>query len=181
MQAAQQFVSQRWGRDTTASPSPQTAGQAGPSGTTSALSKLSTGMSVVASLSQFAQTMQASRGLSDGARAEEFAANTDFIQAQEKATAINSQFALVQDDMLAAASANGIDLTSGSLTEARSVARQTADREVRTVRNNAETSMAVRRARAVAMREQAKAGRLLGVIKLGMDVAGAVAKGGQGG
>lgn len=139
------------------------------------LGGMSRGLSVLGSLTEYAAQRQQASALDQQGRDEEMAGRAEYIQAAERVTAIDEAYNALVGDQLAASSAMGIDVASGSVVAARENAQTKADRERRTIRNTADANAKMRKVRALAYREGAKNMRFGSTLKLGLDVAGAFA------
>lgn len=137
------------------------------------LGNMSTGMSVLGSLMEYAGQRQQAAAMDQSARDEQMAGRQEFIQASERVTQIDEAYNRLVGDQLVTAAAIGIDTASGSVVAAREAAETEADRQRRIIRNSAETNARVRFARSLAQREAAKNARLGATIQLGMNVASA--------
>lgn len=139
-----------------------------PSGQT--LGGASRGLSALGSIMEFAGARQQAASLDQSARDETMAARQEFIQANERVTAIDDEYNKLVGQQLVTASAMGIDAGSGSVIAARNAARDAADRERNIIRNSAEANARLRQARALSLREAAKNARFGSVLKLGLDL-----------
>lgn len=154
---------------TAGSSAASSSGGSGPSG--SSLGGMSRGVSVLSSIFEYAGARQKAAGIDQEARDEAMAGRQEYITATEKVNAIDADYNRLVGDQLAAASAMGIDVASGSVVAARDTARDEADRERRIIRNSADTNAKLRKIRALNLRAAAKNARLGGALKLGLDVA----------
>lgn len=147
------------------------AGGKGASGDT--LGNMSTGMSVVGSLMEYAGQRQQAAAMDQEARDEQMAGRQEFIQASERVTQIDEAYNRLVGDQMVTAAAMGIDVASGSVVSAREAAESDADRERRIIRNSAETNARIRFARSIAQREAAKNARFGATVKMGLDMGAA--------
>lgn len=131
------------------------------------------GLSVLGALMDFGLARQEAASLDQQRRDEGLAARSEFIQANERIAAIESEFNQMIANQIAAAPAMGIDSGSGSVIEAGRAARAEADREVGIVERSARVNASRRRLRAIQLGEAAKTARFAAGAKLGMDVVGA--------
>lgn len=138
-----------------------------------AMGNMSTGLSVLGSLSEYAGQRQQAAAMDQEARDERMAGRQEFIQASERVTQIDEAYNQLVGDQMVTAAAMGIDVGSGSVVAAREAAESDADRERRIIRNSAETNARVRFARSLAQREAAKNARLGSTIQLGLNIASA--------
>lgn len=159
---------------------PTTGSGYGTSGGTSGktFGNASRGVSVLSSLMEYAGARQQASANDQSARDEDMAGRQEYIQAAQRVNAIDADYNALVGDQLAATSAMGIDLSSGSVIAARQSAQADADRERRTIRNGADVNAKLRRVRSLAFREGAKNQRFGSTIKLGLDVAQAAMGGG---
>lgn len=150
-----------------------TAGKSagGPSG--SQLGSMGRGMTVLSSIMEFAGSMQKAKATKQEAWGEQLAGRQEFIVANERVNAIDAEYNRLVGDQLAAASAMGIDVGSGSVVAVREAARDDADRERRIIRNSAEANAAQRRLRALNLKNAARNQKIAATVKLGVDVASA--------
>lgn len=154
----------------------EAAGAAGPwSG--KQLGGASRGMSILGSISEWAAARQKAGAMDQEARDERMAGRQEFIQASQKVNAIDAEYNSLVGNQLAAASAMGIDVGSGSVVAAREQAWSEAERERRIIRSSADLNAAMRRLRAANLNASAKASRFGATVKLGLDL-GALAMGG---
>lgn len=175
MQTVQSFISKN-PYDASA-PTPGEPGGA----SSSQLSGLARAGSVVSSLSKFAMSLQQAASLDQQSRDEAMASRQEYISAQETANAIDAKYGDVASAQTSAAAASGIDVASGSVMQARTLARQNADSAITSARRTADINGNLRRARSIALKQQAGASRILGVVNLAADVASSFATGGVGG
>ncbi|GAW42422.1 hypothetical protein SH203_02838 [Brevundimonas sp. SH203] len=150
-------------------------GQATPGGGLSGktLGGMSRGVSILSSLSEYAGARQQAAGLDQQGRDEAMAGRQEYIQAAQRVNAIDAEYNALVGEQLAATSAMGIDLSSGSVVAARNAAGADADRERRLIRNGADTNAKLRRVRELAFRQGAKNQRFGSTVKLGLDIASA--------
>ncbi|MBU1522111.1 MAG: hypothetical protein KJ728_11900 [Alphaproteobacteria bacterium] len=130
----------------------------------------SRGLSALGSIMEFAGARQQAASLDQSARDETMAGRQEYIQANERVTAIDDEYNQLVGEQLVTASAMGIDAGSGSVIAARNAARDAADRERNLIRNSAEANARLRQARAMGLREAAKNARFGSVLKLGLDL-----------
>jgi hypothetical protein len=144
------------------------AAQAASSGS-KILQGLRIGTSVVSALSTFQQAQMQSQAMQAEAGDEALQARQEFVQSQERATAIQVEFNRLVEAQLAYAGAAGIDVNSGSVTEARQQAQADADRQIAIDRNSTYLNAALRRSRARGLRANAQlvkqAGFASGLVK----------------
>lgn len=153
---------------TAASSASASGGKPGMSG--NELGGMGRGMSILASIMEFAGGLQKAKAMKQEAWGEELAGRQEFIVANERVNAIDAEFNRLAGDQLAAASAMGIDVGSGSVVAARDAARDDADRERRIIRNSAEANAAQRRLRAVNLKNSAWIQKASSTVQLGLDV-----------
>lgn len=135
------------------------------------LGGLSRGVSVLSSLTEFAEGRQKAAALDQEARSEMLSSRQEYIVADQRVNEIDAEYTRLVGEQLATAGAYGIDIGSGSVVAAREAVRDEADGERRRIRQSADTNAKLRRARSILLRGQAKTARAQGVLKLGMDVA----------
>lgn len=167
MQTVQSFMSRN----------PPASAAAQPSASSSQLNGLSQAGSAVSALAKFGMSLQQASSLEQQAQQERFQGQQEYVNAQETANAIDQKYQSVIGAQHAAAVGAGVDLSSASITEARYRARQNADAAIQGARTTADMNIALRRARAAALKQQAGATRILGFANLAADVATAAATG----
>jgi len=138
---------------------------------------MSRGVSILSSIFEFAGARQKASAIDQEARDEAMAGRQEYITANERVNAIDADYNRLVGDQLAAASAMGIDVGSGSVVAARDVARDEADRERRIIRNSADTNARLRKIRSLNLRAAAKNTRFGAAVTLALSQ-GAVATGG---
>jgi len=175
MQAVMAFAKKQGGQMAASAASGGGRG-GGPSG--AELGGMGRGMSVLGSLMEFAGGLQKAKAIKQEAWGERLASRQEYVVANERVNAIDAEFNRLAGDQLAAASAMGIDVGSGSVVAAREAARDEADRERRIIRNSAEANAAQRRLRAVSLKNAARNQKIGSWVSLGLDVAGTFAKAG---
>lgn len=135
------------------------------------LSAVRVGATAVAALSAYQQSRLQADALEREAFDQEMASNQGFIQAQEENNAILREYNRTVMQQLAVAAAGGIDISSGSVIEARQQAQDDVDRQLTITRNGASMNAALRRARAAGLRGSAAMTRegaaLAAVAKVG--------------
>lgn len=139
----------------------------------SALSRVSQGMSVVGNLMEFASNMQRAGATAQEAREAGMASRQEYITAQQKTNALDAEYNRLVAEQMSAASAMGIDVASGSVTEARNRARDDAAREKRLLRNEAEMNASLRRLQQIRLQNSAKNQRVAGAVQLGLGLGAA--------
>lgn len=137
------------------------------------LKALRVGTSAVSALSTYQQGQAQARADEADAFNEDLQARQEFIQSQEQANEIQRAYNQVVADQMSVAAASGIDVSSGSVIEARRDAQTQADRQLTISRNGAALNASLRRGRAAALRARAAAGASNSLL-------GAVAKVGEG-
>lgn len=168
MQAVMAFAQRR-----AATPSPSGGGStAGGGFSGQQLGGMSRGVSILGSIMEFAGGLQKAHAMKQEAWGEEMASRQEFITAAERTNEIDAAYNRLVGDQMAAASAMGIDVGSGSVVAARNAARDEADGERRRIRLSAEATAAQRRLRSVMLRGGAKNQQIGSWMKLGLDVAG---------
>lgn len=136
------------------------------------LGGMSRGVSALSSIFEYAGGMQRASAIDQEARDEAMDGRQEYIVANEKVNAIDADYNRLVGEQLAAASAMGIDVGSGSVVAARDAARDDADRERRIIRNSADANARLRKVRALNLRGAAKNARLGAALTLGVDIAG---------
>ncbi len=135
------------------------------------LQAIRVGTSVVSGISTFARASAEARALEQNAKDAGLEATQEFVQAQQRNNAIQAQYNATVGDQMAYASAAGIDLSSGSVVEARRAAQFDAQREIDITRQGAEMNAALRRGRAASLRAQASltktGGGMAGLVSVG--------------
>jgi hypothetical protein len=126
-------------------------------------------------------SLQQAASMDQQSRDEAMAGRQEYISAQETANAIEAKYGNVASAQTSTAAASGIDVASGSVMQARALARQNADSAITAARRTADINGNLRRARSIALKQQAGASRILGVVNLASDVASAFVTGGTGG
>lgn len=137
------------------------------------LGGLSRGVSLLSSITEFAEGRQRASALDQEARNEMLQSRQEYVVAEERVNAIDADFARLVGEQMAVSGAYGIDVASGSVVAAREAARDEADGERRRLRQGADTNAKLRRSRSILLRGQAKTARVQGALKLGLDVASA--------
>ena len=150
----------------TAIASSATAGAS--SGVYSALGKTGSALSA---LSTFALGQQKALESKNAAFEASLAERDEFINAQDKANAINDKYGDIAGAQLAAAGANGVDLQSGGLTAARAQARQNADNDLNSAWGQAQTRGYLYRAKALALKASAGAASTTGILAAASQLA----------
>lgn len=112
------------------------------------LGALKTGTSVVSALSLAGEANMKAEAMRQAAQDENMQARNSFIQGLQNANDIEQQYNEVVQRQMALAEAGGIDVGSGSVTEARQQARADADRQLTITRNGIGMNAAIRRGRA---------------------------------
>lgn len=148
-------------------------GASGGGATGKQLGGLSRGVSVLSSISEFAEGRQKAAALDQEARSEMLASRQEYIVADQRVNEIDAEYNRLIGEQLATAGAYGIDIGSGSVVAAREAVRDEADGERRRLRQSADTNAKLRRSRSILLRGQAKTARAQGVLKLGVDLASA--------
>lgn len=133
-------------------------------GASTFLKALRVGTSAVSALSVFQTAQAQARALEDDAANEEVQGRQEYIQAQEASNEIQRQFNQVVADQRAVAAANGIDVSSGSVAEARQDAQTVAERQLSITRSGADLNASLRRARAGRLRSNATTAREGGAL-----------------
>lgn len=122
------------------------------------------GTSVVSALSSFAQSRQEAASMENQAFNETLQANQEFIQSQERANSIMRDYNAVVQDQMAVAYANGLDISSGSVVEARQDAQVTAGRQLAIDRNTTTMNATLRKGRAAYLRNAASQSKGMGFL-----------------
>lgn len=130
----------------------------------------SRGMSALGSIMEYAGARQQAASLDQDGRDEAMAGRQEYIQSAEQVSEIDRRFNTLMGEQMVAAAANGVDVGSASVVEARRTAQADADRQRNIIRNQADTNAKVRRVRSLAYREAAKNARLGATLKLGLDL-----------
>lgn len=168
MQAVMAFGRKTFASRAASSPSPMRG---------KTLGRISRGVSVLGSLSEFAGAFQQASALDQEARDEAMAGRQEFVTATERVNAIDADYNRLVGDQLAAASGVGIDVGSGSVVAAREAAGDDANRERRIIRNTADMNGALRKLRSIRSRDAAKNTRFGATLKFGLDAASAFVPG----
>lgn len=150
------------------------SGAAAAAGGSKLLAGLRFGTSAISALSTFSQARAQAADLEADAFSQDLQARQEYIQAQEKATAIQRNFNQTVEDQQAAAAASGISISSGSVVAARQAAQTDADRQLTIARNGADLNAALRRGRAAALRRSASMTGSAGGIGGLTQIAGAL-------
>lgn len=137
------------------------------------LAGLRIGTTALTALSINAQAMLQAQAQQAEAFDAQLQSRQEFTQAQERANQIERDFGVFVEQTLAAASASGFDVASGSVREARDMARADADRQLTIDRNGAAMNAALRRGRANLLRGSAAITRQAGRVA----AAGAIGQG----
>jgi hypothetical protein len=128
------------------------------------LGALKVGTTIVSALSVAGQADMQATALKQQAADQRLAARAEYIQSQEAANSIQRQFNdFVQQEQVVAA-ASGIDVGSGSVTEARQRAQADADRQTAIDRTGAEMNASIRQGRAAYLTGAAALAREGGLI-----------------
>lgn len=128
------------------------------------LQGLRIGTSAVSALSVFGKgEMEASQLRAEAANST-LQSRQEFIQGQQSANDLEKAYNQTVLDQLAVASASGIDVASGGVTDARNQARDAADRQLSITRGGIEMNAALRRARASYLTGAAGLTREVGTI-----------------
>lgn len=146
----------------------QAAGMAGGGG--SALGQIGAGMNAVSALSSYAMQSQNAGAMQSSAFDERLQATQEFIQAQQRANQIHAEFNRAVGAQMTTAAANGIDVASGSVLEARRSAQEQADQALSISRSTAEMNAALRMARARMLAQSANTTQAAGGASLAMNL-----------
>jgi hypothetical protein len=140
------------------------------SGSSTSYGNQSKAGNVVSALAQFALASQRAQGARTEAQYQEMAARSEYTSAQEKANAIDAQFADIAGAQTVATAAAGLDVSSPSLAAWRAASRANADAEIRGARETAIMNASLRRAQAKALKASAGGGMLASGLAIAGDL-----------